>query len=81
MSRSIVINEKTGEEFPKKSRKKLKDIKFFGWRYGDGKKLGAKKGEDFINDGWPFETRHKTVIDNKIKKEIANKEILDNENN
>jgi hypothetical protein len=81
MSRSIVINEKTGEEFPKKSRKKLKDIKFFGWRYGDGKKLGAKKGEDFINDGWPFETRHSSVIKRKIQEDISKNEIIENENN
>jgi len=75
MSRTTVINERTGEKFPRKSRRKLKDSKFFGFRYGDAKKPNAKKGVDFINDGYPFETRHKSVIKQKIENDITNEEL------
>jgi hypothetical protein len=75
MSKTKEINERTGQTFPRKSRKKAKDKKFFGHRYGDGSTLNAKKGEDFMNDGYPFELRHKSVIKQKIADEQT-KEIL-----
>jgi hypothetical protein len=75
MSRTKEINERTGQEFPKKSRRKLKDKKYFGNRYGDGSNPNAKKGEDFINDGYPLELRHKSVIKQKIQDEITGQEI------
>ena len=67
-----------GESYPKKSKKKPKDKKFFGFRYGSGKDTHAKKGEDFMNDGWPFETRNKTVIKQKIRDDM-DRQILDEE--
>jgi hypothetical protein len=77
MSRTTVINERTGEEFPRKSRgKNGKGKKFFGYRYGDATSPNAKKGEDFINDGYPFETRHKSVIEQKIADDLT-KEMLE----
>ncbi len=75
MSRTTELNERTGKSFPRKSKKKAKDKKFFGYRYGDGKNPNAKKGEDFINDGYPFETRHKSVIKQKIQDDITKEEV------
>jgi hypothetical protein len=75
MSKTIEINERTGQVFPRKSRKKAKDKKFFGYRYGDAKKPKARKGIDFINDGYPFEVRHKSVIKQKIADDQTKKEI------
>lgn len=77
MSRTTVTNNRTGEVFPRKSRRKLKDKKFFGYRYGDATKPNAKKGEDFINDGYPFETRHKSEIITKIGKDVLNEMLKD----
>ncbi len=77
MSRTIVKNRRTGEEFPRKSKgKNGKGKKFFGFRYGDATDPHAKKGVDFINDGYPFELRHKSVIKQKIADEIL-EEMLD----
>ena len=75
MSRTTEINERTGQVFPKKSRKKSKDKKYFGNRYGDGSTLNAKKGVDFMNDGYPLELRVKSVIKQKIQDEITNEEL------
>ena len=76
MSRTTTTNKRTGEQFPRKSRgKNGKDKKFFGFRYGDAKKLFAKKGVDFINDGYPFETRHKSVIEQKIQDDLTKEEL------
>lgn len=75
MSRTTEINEGTGQVFPRKSRKKAKDKKFFGFRYGDAKRPKAKKGIDFINDGYPFEVRHRSVIKQKIRDDIDNAEL------
>jgi hypothetical protein len=77
MSRTTEINERTGEIFPKKSRRKPKDKKYFGNRYGDGSNPNAVKGVDFMNSGYPLELRHKSVIKQKIQDEI-NKEELNN---
>lgn len=80
MARTTVINERTGEVFPKKSRgKNGKGKKFFGFRYGDAKKPNAKKGVDFINNGYPLELRHKSVIKQKIQDDLTREE-LDNLN-
>jgi len=76
MSRTTEINERTGEVFPRKSRgKNGKGKKFFGHRYGDATKPNAKKGVDFINDGYPFEVRHKSVIKQKIQDDINKEEL------
>ena len=76
MSRTTTINERTGELFPRKSRgKNGKGKKFFGFRYGDATKPNAKKGVDFINDGYPLELRHKSVIKQKIQDDLTKKEL------
>jgi len=77
MSRTTEQDERTGELFPKKTRRKLKDKKFFGFREGSGDGPNDKKGEDFINYGYPLELRHKSVIKQKIQDELAKKEIED----
>lgn len=78
MSRTTVTNERTGEQFPRKSRgKNGKGKKYFGERYGDATKPNAKKGIDFINDGYPLELRHKSVIKQKMQDDLT-KEELDN---
>jgi hypothetical protein len=66
-----------GKIYPKKSRRKPKDEKFFGFREGDGSVPNAVKDEDYTNYGWPFETRHKSVIKQKIQDEQTKKEIED----
>jgi hypothetical protein len=75
MSRTTEKNERTGQTFPKKSRKKPKDKKFFGFRKGDGSVPNAVKDEDYTNYGWPNEGRPKSVIKQKIQDEIDNEEI------
>lgn len=75
MSKSIMSNKKTGQVFPKKSSKKSKNKKHFGNRYGDGSNPHAKKGVDFINDGYPFELRHKSVIKQKMMDDLTNEEL------
>jgi hypothetical protein len=75
MSRTKERNERTGEYFPKKSRRKLKDRKYFGHRKGDGSVPNAVKNEDYINYGWPCDLRGKDVIKLKIQNELAKKEI------
>lgn len=76
MSRITVINERTGEVFPKKSRgKNGKGKKYFGERYGNATKPNAVKGVDFINDGYPLELRHKSVIKQKIADDITREEL------
>ena len=76
MARTYTINKKTGEKFPRKSRgKNGKGKKFFGFRYGNANKLNAKKGVDFINDGWPLELRHKSVIEQHIQDEITKEDL------
>ena len=76
MSRSTIKNN-VGEIFPKihkgfdKRRSKFRK-KFFGWREGDGKSPNAVKGEDFMNYGYPMETRHKSEIITKIGKDTLN---------
>lgn len=72
MARTIVVNERTGEVFPKKSRRRSKDHKYFGHRYGEGEgktpvRPEAKKGVDFVMYGYPFELRHKSVILQKMR--------------
>ena len=72
MARTTVINERTGEVFPKRSRRKSKDHKYFGHRYGEGEgknpvRPEAKKGVDFVMYGYPFELRHKSVILQKMR--------------
>jgi hypothetical protein len=76
MSRTYVKNQRDGKNYPKKSRRKLKDQKYFGERYGDGSRPGAKKGEDFMNHGYPMELRHHKVIKNKIMRDVTD-EMLD----
>jgi len=75
MARTKEFNQRTGEEFPRKARRKLKDRKYFGTRYGDGSKPNAKKNVDFLNYGYPMELRKKSVIKNKIMDEISQKEM------
>jgi hypothetical protein len=78
MSRTIEINKKTGESFPSKTRgKNGKGKKFFGFRYGNAKSPDAKKGVDFINDGYPMEVRHKSVIKQKIQDNLTKDELND----
>jgi len=79
MSKTIekIVKKQTGKVFPRKSRRKPKDKKFFGHRYGDGSTPNAKKGEDFMNDGYPFELRHKSVIKQKIEDDILKEKIID----
>jgi hypothetical protein len=77
MSKSIMSNKKTGQVFPKKSQKKRKDKKHFGFRYGDGSNPNSKKGVDFINDGYPLELRHKSTIKQKIMDDLTNEELRD----
>jgi hypothetical protein len=72
MSRTKVINKRTGEIFPDKSRKKLKNKKFFGFKSGNGK---GKKGVDFINYGYPLELRHRSVIKQHIQDELTKDEL------
>lgn len=67
MARTTVINERTGEVFPKRSIRGRRDKKFFGWREGDGSTLNAVKNEDYMNYGWPNEERHKSVILQKMR--------------
>ena len=67
MSRTTATNERTGEIFPKKSRRGRAEKKFFGWREGDGSDPNAVKNEDFMNYGWPSEGRHKSVILQKMR--------------
>ena len=70
-----------GENFPKKSRRKLKDRKYFGHRKGDGSVPNAVKNEDYINYGWPMDLRGKDVIKLKIQEELAKKEINEYQEN
>jgi hypothetical protein len=77
MSKSIMSNRKTGQIFPKKSQKKKKDKKFFGFKSGDGSGVNSKKGEDFVNYGYPLELRHKSVIKQKIMDDLTNAELND----
>ena len=79
MSKTIekIAKKQTGQTFPRKSRKKLKDKKFFGYRYGDGSNPNAKKGEDFMNDGYPLELRHKSVIKQKMVDEQTKETLKD----
>jgi hypothetical protein len=64
-----------GITYPKKSRRRPKDKKFFGFREGDGSVPNAEKNKDFMNYGWPFEERPKDVIKQKIQEELDKKEI------
>jgi hypothetical protein len=64
-----------GETHPKKSRRKPKDQKFFGYRKGDGSVPNAVKNEDYTNYGWPADFRDKNVIKMKIQDELDKKEI------
>jgi len=80
MSRTTEQNERTGELFPKKSRRKPKDQKYFGHRYGEGEgktpvRPEAKKGVDFVMYGYPLELRHKSVIKQKIQDDIDNEQM------
>jgi hypothetical protein len=78
MADTHTTNEKTGEKFPRKSRgKNGRGKKFFGWRYGDATSPNAKKGIDFINDGYPLEVRHKSVIKQKIQDDLTDEELLE----
>jgi len=70
-----MINKKNGKVFPKKSQKKHKDKKFFGFRSGDGSGVGSKKGDDFVNYGYPLELRHKSVIKQKMMDDLTNEEL------
>ena len=72
MSRTIVINERTGESFPAKTRKKWKDKKFFGFKSGNKK---GKKNVDFIQYGYPLELRHRSQIKQHIQDELTKKEL------
>lgn len=78
MSRTTEQNERTGQLFPKKSRRKPKDQKFFGFREGDGSVPNAVKNVDYLNHGWPNEGRVKSVIEQKIMDDLTKKEIEDN---
>lgn len=81
MARTTTTNERTGEKFPRKSRgKRGKDRKYFGYRYGEGEgrtpvRPEAKKGVDFIMNGYPLELRHKSVIEQHIQDEITKEEL------
>ena len=80
MSRTTVTNERTGEQFPSKSRKKKIHRKFMGFRYGEGEgrmplRPEAKKGVDFIMNGYPLELRHKSVIEQHIQDEITKEKL------
>jgi hypothetical protein len=79
MSRTTekIVKKQLGKVVPRKSRKKLKDRKYFGNRYGDGSTPNAKKGVDFMNDGYPLELRHKSVIKQKIEDELLKEKIKD----
>ena len=75
MSRTKERNERTGELFPRKSRRKSKDKKYFGAREGDGSVPNAVKNVDYTNYGWPMELRSKDAIKQKIRDELDNKDI------
>jgi len=81
MSRSTIKNN-IGEIFPKiykgfdKRRSKFRK-KFFGFREGDGSDPNAKKGVDFMNYGYPSESRHKSEIITKIGKDTLNEMLKD----
>ena len=76
MSKTIVVNKKTAESFPKKSRgKNGKGKKFFGFRYGNATDPNSKKSVDFMNYGYPLELRHKSVIKQHIQDEITKEEL------
>ena len=79
MSRTIekIAKKQTGITYPRKSRRKPKDKKFFGFRYGDGSAPNAKKGEDFMNDGYPSESRHKAVVAQKIQDDVLKEKLKD----
>ena len=62
-------------ERSKDSKRNKKDSKFFGWREGDGSDPNAKKGEDFMNYGYPSEVRHRKVIRRHIEDEITRSEL------
>lgn len=71
----------------KRPKSKLKNAKkFFGFRdgYTDGMS-NPKKGEDFINYGYPFDCRTKFEIkqhiENELVKELINEYEMKNENN
>jgi hypothetical protein len=63
MSRTTEQNEKTGEYFPRKSPRKQKDKKFFGFHSGD------------VHYGYPQELRPKSVIKQKIMDDLTNEEL------
>jgi hypothetical protein len=80
MSRTTVINKRTGETFPKKSDRHKKSAKigskFMGFRNGDRDgNPDAKKGVNFINYGYPMEMRHVSVIKQHIQDEITKEEL------
>lgn len=76
MGRTYTTNERTGEKFIRKSRgKNGKGKKYFGNRYGDGKKPNAKKGIDFIDDEYPLKLRRKSIIKQNIQDEITKNEL------
>lgn len=69
-----------GEEYPEKTRKKLKDKKFMGFRDGArsrDKHPNPKKGIDFVNYGWPLELRAKSVIKQKIQDELDEEKLME----
>lgn len=79
MARTTVINKRTGEKFPSKSSKRKYNAKshkkFMGFREGDRSNPNAKKGEDFVNYGYPFEIRHKSEIKQHIQDELTKAEL------
>jgi hypothetical protein len=69
-----------GKEYPDKTRRKWKDKKFMGFRDGArsrDKHPNPKKGIDFVNYGWPFEIRVKSVIKQKIQNDLDKEKLME----
>ena len=81
MARTYTINERTGERFPQKSDKKRKSAKatkkWFGFREGDGSKVNAIKGIDFMNYGYPQDLRCRSVKKQLIQDRITKQELVE----
>jgi hypothetical protein len=66
MSKTKHKNERTGEEFPAKSRKKQKDSKFFGYRDEprNGNKYGKKRSYGHFAGGAIYPKHLANIIRN-----------------
>jgi len=81
MGKTFVINERTGERFPEKTKKKIKNHKkFMGHTSGNHRKQPfAVPGVDYVKYYYEqnCELRHKSVILKKTMEELLDEEIND----